>query len=792
MQVANTLNNQIRILFNPLVENFKLFDFLMVKSNADKYLAQIIEIYDDKFDASQNVAKLKLFYKISQDNEVLPYDNFTPNKECEIVKIKQQEVEDFVNSQKETFAFGKNVKNAAPLNLQYEFFNNNAVIMSDKIEDANIVVATLAKKLSVKKHSVIIDSTGSLELDGAKKVKAIKDFKIPLNYETIDFVFDKLLEDASLEFQSIAGEIINEIKKFAAAQENQFIPFSAFIKVLGEQYKATPYPELKLLGVKLKKCQMDLIFARTKKDKQNLFNEIKKNDISIIDLSNISAMWQKPVFEYIAQSIEDEIYLFSRINEENADVDIINKIYCAKKNISFIPSVSYNYKKLPSIMQFCKNYVLLSSLYQRNDFLNANFALNNLIAQNCLIFGENTDNFIYLAKDFGIVNEEQKKIYRKIALSLLDSEEVKQQGEENQTDSEKLLKELNDFNSGRNEQPKEKEEEEQKQETTQGLEDDFQNLADYKDQKSEIKEEIEKIRNAAPSQDAQFRFIEETTAKEEEALEVSQEVELETQDVQQEAEIIQDSQEEENEVLILQEEEPKTQNSIEQVPVLEIDGDVDDSPIQVQDEEEAEEETPAARENSPKQGEDYNLSDDELDFFQIAKESSKEYESTLENKVLVDNVEYKTQNDETDNIKKNELQPDDNQELLLDGFGDEEINLDDVAQTSLDDSFSEIINSKNNQNPSNIEGTELTADILEQPVQQKENLPIFKEEIPGDEPMHSYQTGQFVVHNKYGRGQIIKIVRYEQRQLLQIEFEQAGKKLLDPKIANIKPEQLYS
>ena len=92
MQVANALNNSIRILFNPRVEAFKLFDFLIVKSDSDRYMAQIIEIYDDKFDSSQNVAKIKLFYKIAENNEVMPYDNFTPNRECEIIKIKQEEV----------------------------------------------------------------------------------------------------------------------------------------------------------------------------------------------------------------------------------------------------------------------------------------------------------------------------------------------------------------------------------------------------------------------------------------------------------------------------------------------------------------------------------------------------------------------------------------------------------------------------------------------------------------------------------------------------------------------------
>ena len=133
MQVANTLNNTIRILFNPKLESFKLFDFLMVKSDNSKYIAQIIEIYDDKFDASQNVAKIKLFYQINQNNEVMPYDNFTPNKECEIIKVKQEEIENFINQDKETFIFGTNTKSSTALNLQYDFFENNAVVLADKV-----------------------------------------------------------------------------------------------------------------------------------------------------------------------------------------------------------------------------------------------------------------------------------------------------------------------------------------------------------------------------------------------------------------------------------------------------------------------------------------------------------------------------------------------------------------------------------------------------------------------------------------------------------------------------------
>ena len=258
MQVANALNNTIRILFNPKVEAFKLFDFLMVKSLDDRYLAQIIEIYDDKFDSSQNVAKLKLFYKIAPNNEVIPYDNFTPNKECEISKINSDEVENFINQEKETFIFATNVKNSQSLNVQYDFFNNNAVILADKIENANAISLNLAKKLSAKKHTVFVDFTGIVEYEGAKKITACKNFKMPLNYETIDYVFDRCLADASLEFQTIGLEIMNAIKKFAKKQEAGFFPFNAFLNVITNQYKATPYSELQLLLIRIKKYQMNL------------------------------------------------------------------------------------------------------------------------------------------------------------------------------------------------------------------------------------------------------------------------------------------------------------------------------------------------------------------------------------------------------------------------------------------------------------------------------------------------------------------------------------------------------
>ena len=52
-----------------------------------------------------------------------------------------------------------------------------------------------------------------------------------------------------------------------------------------------------------------------------------------------------------------------------------------------------------------------------------------------------------------------------------------------------------------------------------------------------------------------------------------------------------------------------------------------------------------------------------------------------------------------------------------------------------------------------------------------------------------YEIGNVIIHKKYGRGTIVKTIKYEERQLLQVEFDEAGKKLLDPTVADIKLEQ---
>ncbi len=806
MQTANALNNIIRILFNPKIEAFKLFDFLIVKSDDNRYLAQITEIYDDKFDSSQNVAKLKIFYKISENNEVMPYDNFTPNKECEIVKIKQEEVENFINMDKETFIFATNAKNQMSLNIQYDFFDNNPIILADKIECANTISLNIAKKLSEKKHSIIIDSTGVIEHDCAKKIVANKDIRIPLNFSTIDFVFDRCLSNASLEFQATAGAIINEIKNFARKQTSGFIPFNAFLRVILEQYKATPYPELKVLIIKMKKYQMNEIFARYKRDVENLFKAIEKNPVVIIDISTVDVNWQKAYLEYLTDALNEEIYLITRINEENCDIDLINKIYNKKPNIGFIPMVSYNYKKLPSLMQYCKNYILMPTLYQRNDFLDANFALANLISDGCILFGENTDNFLYLAQDYELLTQEKRKNYKKIVISMINKEEQEELANKNlgnkgdyfenqKTDSQKLIDELSTLEEENNkklEQETASEEEftEIENPTTENTKDEFDEITAKPSEEENIsKEETEEQTKEEPKEEVKEQDLVDTnsiclddisnsteTSEEIQKTEEKEETEKindnfkdileDTNSKNTNTQSSTDNKPEKEEEISIKEETPKNTDDDD---VLEFSLDEDEVEVPTETKEEKNTDTnedlvfsgdSPKKENKDElalandketEEEKMELSDEELDFFQLAQETNNEQENPQNS---------------------------------------EELDLFQVAADSLDDSFKDIINTKSETEKQTInidKDTKIDEKILEAGEEKKENLPIFKEEIK-DESLNEqeYEVGNKVYHDNYGNGTVIKILKYEGRQLLQIDFEEAGKKTLEPRIANIK------
>ena len=67
-------------------------------------------------------------------------------------------------------------------------------------------------------------------------------------------------------------------------------------------------------------------------------------------------------------------------------------------------------------------------------------------------------------------------------------------------------------------------------------------------------------------------------------------------------------------------------------------------------------------------------------------------------------------------------------------------------------------------------------------------VPVYSAEIPDEDVVESdpINQGDRVEHPEFGRGIVEKIINYGDRTLCSVNFEQVGRRLLDPKISELK------
>ncbi len=67
-------------------------------------------------------------------------------------------------------------------------------------------------------------------------------------------------------------------------------------------------------------------------------------------------------------------------------------------------------------------------------------------------------------------------------------------------------------------------------------------------------------------------------------------------------------------------------------------------------------------------------------------------------------------------------------------------------------------------------------------------LPVYSAEIQSENPLNTqiFEQGEIVYHPKYGKGTVEKIISYGTKSLCSIQFENVGRRLLDPALAEIK------
>lgn len=394
MQIVEVKNNLVKASFEEGEKPF-LSGFATVKDSAQAFIAQIIYLESNQ---NGNFAVLKLLFNFNEEGVITNYNGSIPSINGIIEPVATNDLLGLLPVQNPLF-IGELAQQQTQFNLDRSLLEEKLLICSENSEDTNILVNNFVSQLEKQNKKVlIIDGFGNYEFD--KKIKATKNFKLPLNNDSINFIYEKGLLDAKAETKATIQEIFLEVQEYIKNLPEKFLPFSTFKNVVDDQYDETELVELVLLKNKLLKYKEENIFAQEKEEflslKENLLNE----KITVFDISKIDELMQREFIAF-AQSVLDEIkqefYVFINVKNENTDKKLLKQIFTTKKDFPIIIS-EYGYKYLKEIKQLSSNFILFAPIQQQNDFAGYSSFLNKLNQNEYIVWGKSTHHLPLIVK----------------------------------------------------------------------------------------------------------------------------------------------------------------------------------------------------------------------------------------------------------------------------------------------------------------------------------------------------------------------------------------------------------
>lgn len=537
------------------------------------------------------------------------------------------------------------------------------------------------------------------------------------------------MNDVEPTSKAIIQDIFLEVQEYSKTVLDQFIPIDNFIAVVDAQYKEMGIPELALLKNRLLKYKEDNVFAQNAKEIQIIRSAIRGNMSTLFDISGADDILQKQIISYIYDEINSMdlfVYSFVKINNENADKKLIRKFFMQDKIYTTVVS-PHNYKYMYELKDRASNMILFAPQTMQHDFASYNIFMNKLNDDECVVYGKATQNIPLIIEMLPL--EELDNIVPPARPAVEDNtEEASAPAEPKDDFSEES--DSYSYETMMDDQPPQHEEplEELKQEESEPLID----LPQVDETQEPEAPEAQPVEEPVESQDyEELEEVEEVQAPEENIIDETDEELVEPEQIEQEfdTELIEEAAQEEEPVL----------------PTLE-DSDILTEP---------------------------DLDSDDFENTSYIEEQPEHSDGTVGIKELHNQGE-------TENLELEELP----EELsVVDEIVEDEqpSNVPEQVQDSLTEDDLDYIQDVNV--PS--EQQSIDAQGSEPQQEQPPVVPIY----PVDEPSESqntttFQPGDRVSHPKYGEGVVEKMIKYGNKVLCSISFEN-GRRLLDPTISEI-------
>ena len=881
-------------------ESICLSSMIKISGDFKDYIAQTVQI---KNILGKKVAVAKILYLF--DGTYNEYDKTIPPVNSVIEECTNTFLEEkFKRNQ--PVVVGLLTKQKVPVALDMDAFDKNTLVCIDDYDKNRIITKNLVKQFNnLNKNSIIIDTLGII---GGKKYIAGLDIKLPLDTNSLRFIYQDCLNDATSESKAEIVEIFKELSEYS--ESVPFLSFNVLKNIIDDMVDNSHIFKLLVLKNKLAKFDKLGYFASNAGQIDKLTNILKEKNV-IIDLSKLEVTFQNKFISYLYELIDAKntnvlFELANTVSKSN-----LKKIYTSNIRTTIITHSKFKY--LNDIKNLFENYIISPSSVNISSFREYESILSSSPNDSYLIVGTSTNNIPFVSELSDI------NLFLKPSANTAEASEAAETTEtseptevdkissdddqngileelisEENTDNNlngnsKIIKDIENHSqkiiddvTNNIEIPESMEiftEENEPQSNTQSDEvedsDILENLELETEQNdesdSDLDTEIEN--NDTEIIDVEIaNVIEESTSDDSEELDFNantdEDVDIENQYADSE-EIDEQSESQENDSLIINSEsEIDTQDDnleivdesseseiINSEPDLEASLDEEDELTMVEDSEEE----PLNQEIEDYQGdiqkeileedisdeEEQIIVDDELyEDIETANQSeppvSEDIQDTADinehdTEVLPvsDSFEEDSELEEIVELDVNELTEDD---IIIDinddaplGAPDENIDeqivqdVDEIYTTSKEDEISDtdldLIDELNNEDEilidseDNSELEEIADDtndeLLEETTEENDNvvdteednkgiletresstpiIPVYDADIPKEDTVHSddIQQGDTVNHVKFGTGVVEKMIKYGNKTLLSINFDNVGRRLLDPMVTEIK------
>lgn len=763
MQVLEIKNNLVKIAYD-VNDNLALSSFVIIEDTNTPYVAQVVNVKADKL---TNFAIVKLLFTFNEEGILKNYNGTIPSLKSTVSILPSKELLDIIPIEN-NLIMGELAQQGVTLNVDKTILDNNLLVCSDNVENTNILLKNITKQIDEK--IVIFDTDGLF--DAENKITFGKDFKLPLNYDTINFIYENELDDVDATSRAVIQDIFIEVQEYTKNLPEGYLPFETFINVVDQQYKETQIPQLVLLKNKLIKYRDLNAFAETLKDVLSLSIAIDKSKVTIIDISEMAPVLQKEIMSYtygVMKGINETIYSFVKVDNANSSKRLL-KTFLSRDGIYTTIICRHEYKYLPELKSAAQNLILFTPQTLQHDFAAYNTFLNKLNTDEFIIYGAHTQNIPLIVE--------------------LDELELDSQNDDDETESEKDLEEIPSSNvvpmpaPVQNTAPQEN--------VTETPEPEIQEEENFK--APEVEYPDLGFDNETPSsneaQTVDFPEAETLNVTEEQPEENFTQIEL--PETFEEPEIEEVQQEEPEEDIQKNFDNEISQEPVEEevfmpetdIPQVEINEDLAEQAI-IEDINTPDTPVDYASQEIEEQAPIYNILDDnEIDYQDAEPEVlplEPEIDYSVEDIDIEENYQEPQPYDENEAMIEQAAK--DVDKLIYEKLPNEDVTLDDLSDLQSDELTEDDLNligdlaSDNGITPE----PELEYNEEQPPV-----VPIYNAEDIEPQEQQSLEPGDRVSSPKYGEGVVEKMIKYGNKMLCSIEFPNIGRRLLDPAMTEIK------